>query len=63
MDRTVEKGSWHLLLNCDLVIFKPPVLSTVLAPQSLVPRSLGLQNPAPSPGFCGGELSLGSSCS
>ena len=39
VDRLVEMGSWHLLLKCDLVIFKPPVLSTVLAPQSLVPRS------------------------
>lgn len=38
---------------CDLVIFKPPVLSTVLAPQSLVPRSLSLQNPAPSRGSVG----------
>ena len=62
MDQIVEMGSWCLLLNCDLVIFKPPVLSTVLAPQSLVPRSLSLQNPAPSPGLCWGELSLGSSC-
>lgn len=62
MDQIVEMGSWCLLLNCDLVIFKPPVLSTVLAPQSLVPRSLSLQNPALSPGLCWGELSLGSSC-
>ena len=53
VDRTVETGSWCLLLNCDLVIFKPPVLSAVLSLQSLVPRSLGFQNPAPSPGLCG----------
>ncbi|KAI4538831.1 hypothetical protein MG293_011098 [Ovis ammon polii] len=58
VDQIVETGGCCLLLNCDLVIFKPPVLSTVLAPQSLVPRSLSLQNPAPSPVLCGGESEM-----